>query len=120
MIPQHPRSTVTDTLFPTRRSSDLPASPKLAKKRTLYRDQLQRYSRELAGERAVRPRAGRVHRSACAAKGSYRNRIRRNPVPRSEEHTSEIQSLMSNSYAVFCLNKKKKLISNVLLHNQTN
>src|SRR3546814_8029806 len=26
---------------------------------------------------------------------------------RSEEHTSEIQSLMRNSYAVFCLNKKK-------------
>src|SRR3546814_1153761 len=27
--------------------------------------------------------------------------------PRSEEHTSELQSLMSNSYAVFCLTKKK-------------
>src|SRR3546814_1781375 len=27
---------------------------------------------------------------------------------RSEEHTSELQSLMRNSYAVFCLNKKKK------------
>src|SRR3546814_8733711 len=26
---------------------------------------------------------------------------------RSEEHTSELQSLMSNTYAVFCLNKKK-------------
>src|SRR3546814_4542110 len=28
-------------------------------------------------------------------------------VARSEEHTSELQSLMRNSYAVFCLNKKK-------------
>src|SRR3546814_6643112 len=28
---------------------------------------------------------------------------------RSEEHTSELQSLMRISYAVFCLNKKKKL-----------
>src|SRR3546814_5194418 len=28
---------------------------------------------------------------------------------RSEEHTSELQSLMRNSYAVFCLKKKKKL-----------
>src|SRR3546814_2986447 len=28
--------------------------------------------------------------------------------PRSEEHTSELQSLMSNSYAVFCLKKKNK------------
>src|SRR3546814_7888795 len=30
------------------------------------------------------------------------------PQPRSEEHTSELQSLMRNSYAVFCLKKKKK------------
>src|SRR3546814_8457105 len=29
-------------------------------------------------------------------------------VMRSEEHTSELQSLMRISYAVFCLNKKKK------------
>src|SRR3546814_5878634 len=28
--------------------------------------------------------------------------------PRSEEHTSELQSLMRISYAVFCLNKKKQ------------
>src|SRR3546814_4857268 len=27
---------------------------------------------------------------------------------RSEEHTSELQSLLRNSYAVFCLNNKKK------------
>src|SRR3546814_5491724 len=30
------------------------------------------------------------------------------PDPRSEEHTSELQSLMRISYAVFCLKKKKK------------
>src|SRR3546814_3888675 len=30
------------------------------------------------------------------------------PSPRSEEHTSELQSLMRISYAVFCLKKKKK------------
>src|SRR3546814_1888211 len=29
-------------------------------------------------------------------------------LPRSEEHTSELQSLMRISYAVFCLKKKKK------------
>src|SRR3546814_8072606 len=29
-------------------------------------------------------------------------------IRRSEEHTSELQSLMRNSYAVFCLKKKKK------------
>src|SRR3546814_3362412 len=31
-------------------------------------------------------------------------------LPRSEEHTSELQSLMRISYAVFCLNKKKPQI----------
>src|SRR3546814_2638571 len=36
------------------------------------------------------------------------------PVPRSEEHTSELQSLMRISYAVFCLKKKKKPLSNIL------
>src|SRR3546814_4740423 len=30
---------------------------------------------------------------------------------RSEEHTSELQSLMRTSYAVFCLNKKKNLLT---------
>src|SRR3546814_2578182 len=33
---------------------------------------------------------------------------RRGQRPRSEEHTSELQSLMRNSYAVFCLKKKTK------------
>src|SRR3546814_2774113 len=33
---------------------------------------------------------------------------RRNPPQRSEEHTSELQSLMRISYAVFCLKKKNK------------
>src|SRR3546814_4265990 len=33
---------------------------------------------------------------------------------RSEEHTSELQSLMRNSYAVFCLKKKKKNITNIV------
>src|SRR3546814_1308739 len=31
---------------------------------------------------------------------------------RSEEHTSELQSLMRNSYAVFCLKKQKKQLHN--------
>src|SRR3546814_6487957 len=34
--------------------------------------------------------------------------IARSPDLRSEEHTSELQSLMRISYAVFCLKKKKK------------
>src|SRR3546814_2803484 len=35
-------------------------------------------------------------------------RWNRGAVPRSEEHTSELQSLMRISYAVFCLQKKKQ------------
>src|SRR3546814_1865085 len=35
---------------------------------------------------------------------------------RSEEHTSELQSLMRLSYAVFCLNKNNNTISNTIQH----
>src|SRR3546814_8563844 len=35
---------------------------------------------------------------------------------RSEEHTSELQSLMRNSYAVFCLKKKKTKITQLTTH----
>src|SRR3546814_5789785 len=34
------------------------------------------------------------------------------PAPRSEEHTSALQSLMRISYAVFCLKKKTKIMNN--------
>src|SRR3546814_7939751 len=37
---------------------------------------------------------------------------------RSEEHTSELQSLMRISYAVFCLQKKKKKYETTLYQNQ--
>src|SRR3546814_4083179 len=37
------------------------------------------------------------------------------PIGRSEEHTSELQSLMRISYAVFCL-KKKITTTNIILH----
>src|SRR3546814_10797467 len=40
-------------------------------------------------------------------------------LPRSEEHTSELQSLMRIPYAVFCLKKKKtKIIKTKLVHNK--
>src|SRR3546814_2434683 len=38
---------------------------------------------------------------------------------RSEEHTSELQSLMRTSYAVFCLKKKKKQINKHNKHKST-
>src|SRR3546814_11834364 len=37
--------------------------------------------------------------------------------PRSEEHTSELQSLMRISYAVFCLKKKKKMTNQHIQYN---
>src|SRR3546814_2379343 len=60
------------------------------------------------------PEATPVIKAISAVKG--RNSIIVAPHPRaklnnkmrSEEHTSELQSLMRNSYAVFCLKQKKK------------
>src|SRR3546814_4165175 len=46
---------------------------------------------------------GMAQRTAIA-----RALVRRPSILRSEEHTSELQSLMRISYAVFCLKKKKK------------
>src|SRR3546814_8198688 len=40
--------------------------------------------------------------------GKFRDTVRDYWLQRSEEHTSELQSLMRTSYAVFCLKKKKK------------
>src|SRR3546814_7627329 len=45
---------------------------------------------------------------AIAASGAKPVVPRRRTTARSEEHTSELQSLMRSSYAVFCLKKKKK------------
>src|SRR3546814_8798671 len=39
--------------------------------------------------------------------------VTRTSLPRSEEHTSELQSLMRNSYAVFCLKKKNNKLHNI-------
>src|SRR3546814_2740018 len=48
--------------------------------------------------------------SQPAPRSGPRSRHGRDKV-RSEEHTSELQSLMRNSYAVFCLKKKKERIT---------
>src|SRR3546814_1983489 len=54
--------------------------------------------------------AGRGRRGAAGGRRVVGERLRavagRQGVARSEEHTSELQSLMRNSYAVFCLKKK--------------
>src|SRR3546814_6984431 len=84
MIRRPPRSTRTDTLFPYT---------------TLFRSPGLRAGGHpgAAPDAEFRPRrpavpAGRGDGGTC----------------RSEEHTSELQSLMRISYAVFCLKKKKK------------
>src|SRR3546814_3120773 len=46
---------------------------------------------------------GWADRGACASTSDPNN-----GAVRSEEHTSELQSLMRNSYAVFCLKKKQQ------------
>src|SRR3546814_3887126 len=47
-------------------------------------------------------------------------RPQRMKIARSEEHTSELQSLMSISYAVFCLKKKRRITTTTKkTHNNT-
>src|SRR3546814_3658980 len=79
MIRRPPRSTRTDTLFPYT---------------TLFRSRVDH--RELRNRPADRNDQEGQHRE-----------LRTAAAVRSEEHTSELQSLMRISYAVFCLKKKK-------------
>src|SRR3546814_2413234 len=51
--------------------------------------------------------ASKITTIAFAAHAHLRLADQRRADPRSEEHTSELQSLMRNSYAVFCLKNKK-------------
>src|SRR3546814_10206866 len=47
----------------------------------------------------------------------WHHRILSNDLPRSEEHTSELQSLMRISYAAFCLKKKQTHIKQQQKHS---
>src|SRR3546814_9627512 len=86
MIRRPPRSTRTDTLFPYT---------------TLFRS-----SRPYSGHEQSRHLIGRgeVNNRAYWFTDYRPRSLRRN---RSEEHTSELQSLMRISYAVLCLKKKR-------------
>src|SRR3546814_5001222 len=86
MIRRPPRSTRTDTLFPYT---------------TLFRSPA-----AFSSAFCSRTSTGMEERPASRAA-----RVRRCPswTARSEEHTSELQSLMRISYAVFCLKKKKNI-----------
>src|SRR3546814_6207590 len=110
MIRRPPRSTRTDTLFPY---TTLFRSAATEFRRTDFRRRLPDGSRlpralpaALAEDRGASPRA-----RAAGRRVPFRNRrYRRQPGAdlRSEEHTSELQSLMRISYAVFCLKKKNR------------
>src|SRR3546814_994869 len=89
MIRRPPRSTRTDTLFPYT---------------TLFRSVLHRPQGTHAAAAQGRHPRRRAYLSQCARRG------------RSEEHTSELQSLMRISYAVFCLKKKKKTFYIIARH----
>src|SRR3546814_9368792 len=104
-----PRSTRTDTLFPDTtlfRSSELEADITAADYDQMLRHMVESDHAGIIKIRDVRDaRHGRNVRAAthveenlgCVEGFSLR----------SEEHTSELQSLMRISYAVFCLKKKK-------------
>src|SRR3546814_5237130 len=51
--------------------------------------------------------AARKRKERCAAEEQLKPIVVKSHSQRSEEHTSELQSLMRISYAVFCLKKKK-------------
>src|SRR3546814_4792179 len=96
MIRRPPRSTRTDTLFPYTtlfRSPRSPARGRWCTRPTRAGDGRPRPRPLLP---SLRRRSVRPDRGSTAGPG------------RSEEHTSELQSLMRISYAVFRLNKKKK------------
>src|SRR3546814_1497173 len=103
MIRRPPRSTRTDTLFPYTtlfRSHDRPAA----------RQGVDGGNGMAHGRRPARQGIG-------VALGKAGGGRRPQPAAlsardRSEEHTSELQSLMRISYAVFCLKKKKKQNTN--------
>src|SRR3546814_2635399 len=115
MVRRPPRSTRMTHSFPTRRSSDLC---------WMYVIHL--------GEHVLRPPspvaalgASSISTTACRAEAARRRmtvRARAPDPPRSEEHTSELQSLMRISYAVFCLKKQKykSTVANDLSSKHTN
>src|SRR3546814_1712469 len=92
MIRRPPRSTRTDTLFPYT---------------TLFRSGPVRWRSWPTASTWLRTPAHSVLPLSPTASHAVTPPTRASPS-RSEEHTSELQSLMRISYAVFCLKKKKK------------
>src|SRR3546814_5200247 len=122
MIRRPPRSTRTDTLFPYTTLFRSRGNPVKVRESQLHRDKRSPNSpRHASGCRAdCRPSRPRFSQAVSA-----RASMPEDPVHRSEEHTSELQSLMRISYAVFCLKKKKKnkqttILTSLLYDNNAN
>src|SRR3546814_1684082 len=109
MIRRQPRSTRTDTLLPytTLFRSLRPVGAESALKRLRQLDGLSRRART-AGQDDRGARQERRHHRGRQPYVLHRQRAvaPRRSRKRSEEHTSELQSLMRISYAVLCLTKK--------------
>src|SRR3546814_9257546 len=120
MIRRPPISTRTDTLFPYTtlfRSKHEPAHrirAILVDDRRGVDDVLLRFRHLLDAARRCGRAGGDLDQLAVA----HFDIIGRKPLARSEEHTSELQSLMRISYAVFCL-KKKTTLKEPRLKNNT-
>src|SRR3546814_6284339 len=103
MIRRPPRSTRTDTLFPYTtlfRSPSLGSSTSPAVKS--WKETL---AAKIFGGTGKRGAFMNCTRTSCSVSSGTRWPAHRR-MRRSEEHTSELQSLMRISYAVFCLKKK--------------
>src|SRR3546814_10608519 len=116
MIRRPPRSTRTDTLFPYTTLFRSVQSAEPAGQRAFARQAPVVVAREVAGAVAsaarLPPPADRSRAPAVCAQARSASMQRLIPGQprcgqRSEEHTSELQSLMRISYAVFCLKKNK-------------
>src|SRR3546814_5280225 len=110
MIRRPPRSTRTDTLFPytTLFRSVSGAGPDVAVD-------------EGGGRRAARCGGAVGHGGSSGVQEGWScPHCHRRSRPRSEEHTSELQSLMRISYAVFCLKKKNQIDKNQIRKRKHN
>src|SRR3546814_3204958 len=114
MIRRPPRSTRTDTLFPYTTLFRSDGAGALEEHR-LDRDHHHR-ARQLPSQ-LIGHRKALQQRRVGTETGAAVHPQRRAGT-RSEEHTSELQSLMRISYAVFCL--KKKTQTNTHTHHRSN
>src|SRR3546814_6736045 len=115
----HPDLHVLTHSFPTRRSSDLSASFHKAGPLSSTSAAGTCTSGTGAGSDCCCAQAGAAKSNALALAASVKGWKMESMQSRSEEHTSELQSLMRISYAVFCLKKKKRIKKNKQVKHMT-